>query len=129
MRFKYLMKLKLGHSNPKYFHVSKLVPSPAPFRASFTLLKTFAHLSFPFGVDKFSVWCQFYQQQQQPPEQSKYSQGQSHGKPAFDQVLGLHQKFMYYLYPNPKLSNIQALFSSDHRSIECPELEETLKDH
>lgn len=44
------MKLKLGHINPKYFHVSKLVPSPAPFRAFFTLLKTFAHLNFPFGV-------------------------------------------------------------------------------
>lgn len=31
MCFKYLVNLRLGHSNPKYFHVSELVPGPAPF--------------------------------------------------------------------------------------------------
>jgi len=55
MCFKYLVNLRLGHSNPKYFHISELVSGPAPFWASFKLLRTFASENFPFCADTVSV--------------------------------------------------------------------------
>lgn len=55
MCFKYLVNLRLGHSDPKYFHISELVPGPAPFWASFKLLRIFAREIFPFGADTVSV--------------------------------------------------------------------------